>query len=103
MILLTITILALLYSRKYFPTHLKTINIVLIVLSAWLITGFTIRLFNDHDRGKVYTDVEMAQVWIKDHPELKAKMKIMDDGSVKIILKKGKYLHLKDGVLTCKK
>ena len=103
MILLTITIIALLYSRKYFPTHIKTINIVSIVLTVWLITGFTIRQFTSSGRGKVYTDVEMAQTWIKDNPELKAKMKVMDDGTVKIILKKRKYLYLKDGVITSKK
>ena len=100
MILLTITIIALLYSRKYFPTHIKTINIVTLVLSVWLITGFTIRQFTSSGRGKVYTDVEMAQNLIKEDKEFKkAKMKILDDGSVRITLKRKKYL-LKDGVMT---
>jgi hypothetical protein len=44
----------------------------------------------------------MAQTFIKDNPKLckEAKTRIMDDGTVKIILRKGKYLKLKDGVLT---
>jgi hypothetical protein len=103
MILLAITIIALLYSRKYFPIYTKNINIVCIVLSVWLITGFTIRQFTSSGHNRTYTDVEMAQTWIKDNPELKAKMKVMDDGTVKIILKKRKYLYLKDGVITSKK
>jgi hypothetical protein len=51
---------------------------------------------------RTYTDMEMAQTFIKDNPKLckKAKTKIMDDGTVKIILRKGKYFKLKDGVLT---
>ena len=46
--------------------------------------------------------MEMAQTFIKDNPKLcrKAKTKILDDGTVKIILRKGKSLELKDGVLT---
>jgi hypothetical protein len=43
----------------------------------------------------------MAQNLIKEDPEFKkAKMKILDDGSVRISVKKRKCL-LKDGVLTC--
>ena len=43
----------------------------------------------------------MAQNLIKEDPEFKkAKMKILDDGSVKISVKKKKWFLLKDGVLT---
>jgi hypothetical protein len=49
--------------------------------------------------------MEMAQAYIQDNPELckKAKTKILDDGTIKIILRKGKPLYLKDGVITSKK
>jgi hypothetical protein len=44
----------------------------------------------------------MAQNLIKEDPEFKrAKMKILDDGSVRITMKRRKCLKLKDGVLTC--
>jgi hypothetical protein len=44
--------------------------------------------------------VEMAQNLIEEDPEFKkAKMKILDDGSVRISLKRKKFL-LKDGVMT---
>jgi len=100
MILLTITIIALLYLRKYFPTHIKTINIVTLVLSIWLITGFTIKQFTSSGHSRTYTDVQMAQNLINDDKEFKkAKMKVLDDGSVKITLKRKKYL-LKNGVLS---
>ena len=49
--------------------------------------------------------MEMAQTFIEDNPDLcrKAKTKILDDGTIKIILRKGKSLYLKDGVLTSRK
>ena len=49
--------------------------------------------------------MEMAQVYIQDNPDLckKAKTKILDDGTIKIVLKKGKPLYLKYGVITSKK
>jgi len=49
--------------------------------------------------------MEMAQAYIQDNPELckKAKTKILDDGTIKIVLRKGKLLYLKDGVITSKK
>jgi hypothetical protein len=44
----------------------------------------------------------MAQNLLKEDPDFKkAKMKILDDGSVRITMKRKKYLKLKDGVLTC--
>ena len=47
----------------------------------------------------------MAQTFIKDNPDLckRAKTKIMDDGTVRIILKRGKSLYLKSGVITSRK
>ena len=49
--------------------------------------------------------MEMAQTYIKDNPELckKDKTKIMDDGTIKIVLRKGKSLYLKDGVVTSRR
>ena len=49
--------------------------------------------------------MEMAQTFIEDNPDLckKAKTRILDDGTIKIVLKKGKSLYLKDGVITSKK
>jgi hypothetical protein len=63
------------------------------------------RHFLNGEPKKTYTDIEMAQTFIKDNPKLckKAKTKIMDDGTIKIVLKKGKPLYLKDGVVTSKK
>jgi hypothetical protein len=60
------------------------------------------RHFLNGEPKRTYTDMEMAQTFIKDNPKLcrKAKTKILDDGTVKIILRKGKSLKLKDGVLT---
>ena len=47
----------------------------------------------------------MAQTYIKDNPKLckGAKTKILDDGTIKIILKGGKPLYLKHGVITSRK
>jgi uncharacterized membrane protein len=100
MLILLITIITLFLTRKYFPLYTKQINTTLIILSLWLVIGTTLRHFLSDSRQRHYTDVEMAQVWIKDHPELKPKMKIQDDGSVRIKIKGRKYLHLKDGVLS---
>jgi len=77
-------------------------NRTIIVLSLWLVIGTTLRHFLSDATKRTYTDIEMAQTFIKDNPKLckKAKTRIMDDGTVKIILRKGKYLKLKDGVLT---
>jgi hypothetical protein len=101
MILLISTITFLLiFTRKYFPNYKSQINTGIIFLSIWLIIGIPLKLFFQDDPKRKYTDVEMAQTWIKDNPKEKGKLKILDDGSVRIILKKRKYLKLKDGVLT---
>ena len=77
-------------------------NRTIIFLSIWLVIGATIRHFINDEPKRTYTDMEMAQTFIKDNPKLckRAKTKILDDGTIKIILKKGKSLKLKDGVLT---
>jgi hypothetical protein len=63
------------------------------------------RHFLSGEPTKTYTDMEMAQTFIEDNPDLckKAKTMIMDDGTIKIVLRKGKSLSLKDGVITSKK
>jgi len=70
------------------------------ILSIWFVFGFTLRWLYSDPPQRHYTDVEMAQNLIKEDPEFKkAKMKILDDGSVIISIKRKKFL-LKDGVLT---
>jgi hypothetical protein len=102
MILLLITIITLFFTRKYFPLYTKQINTTLIILTLWLVIGTTLRHFLSDPPQRHYTDVEMAQNLIKEDPEFKkAKMKILDDGSVRITMKRRKSLKLKDGVLTC--
>lgn len=95
----TITIL-LVISRKYFPNYRGQLNLGIVLLSIWLVVGVSLRVFIGEKPTRKYSDVEMAQNLIKDDPEFKkAKMKILDDGSVRISIKRKKYL-LKDGVLT---
>jgi hypothetical protein len=103
-ILISIIILLFLI-RKRFPIHKLLINRTLIVLSIWLFIGLTLRYIPSDEPTKVYTDMEMAQAYIQDNPELckRAKTKILDDGTIKIVLRKGKSLYLKDGVITSKK
>lgn len=72
----------------------------MIGLSIWLVTGLILKQFDGSNYQKRYTDVEYASVFIKDNPELKARMKIQDDGSVKIIPRRGKPLYLKHGVIS---
>jgi hypothetical protein len=105
MFILIITIILLFLIRKRFPIHKLLINRTLIVLSVWLVIGLTLRYILSDEPTKVYTDMEMAQAYIQDNPELckKAKTKILDDGTIKIVLRKGKPLYLKDGVITSKK
>jgi len=105
MFLLIISIILLLLLKKRFPIHKILINRTLIFLSLWLIIGTTIRHFINDEPKRTYTDMEMAQTFIEDNPDLckRAKTRIMDDGTVKIVLRKGKSLYLKDGVLTSKK
>jgi hypothetical protein len=105
MFYLIITIILLFLLRKRFPIHKLLINRSLIFLSLWLVIGLTLRHFLAGEPKKTYTDMEMAQTFIEDNPDLcrKAKTKILDDGTIKIILRKGKSLYLKDGVLTSRK
>jgi hypothetical protein len=105
MFYLIITIILLFYLRKRFPIHKLLINRTLIFLSLWLIIGTTMRHFLSGEPKKTYTDMEMAQTFIKDNPDLcrKAKTRILDDGTIKIVLRRGKFLYLKDGVITSKK
>lgn len=101
MYILIIIILLLFFFKNRFIQYKKQINTTIIVLSVWLVTGLILRHFLTDNTHRRYTDVEMAQVLIKNDPEFKkAKMKILDDGSVRLILRKRKYFHLKDGVLT---
>jgi len=101
MLILPITIITLIFTRKYFPLYTKQINTSLIVLSILLVIGTTMKHFLSGEPKRTYTDIEMAQTFIKDNPELcrKAKTKILDDGTVKIVLRKGKPIYLKDGVV----
>ena len=101
MILLLTTIILILIFRNRFPQYKQPINTTLIVLSLWLVIGLTLRHFLNDPPQRHYTDVEMAQNLIKEDPEFKrAKMKILDDGSVRITMKRKKSLKLKDGVMT---
>lgn len=101
MLILLTTIILILILRKRLPQYKQIINTTLIVLSIWLVIGTILRHFLAEEPSKVYTDVEMAQNLIKEDPEFKkAKMKILDDGSVRITMRKRKCLKLKDGVLT---
>jgi hypothetical protein len=92
--------LLLVLTRKHFLNHKTLVNNTILLLSIWLIIGITLKLFFSEEPPRKYTDVEMAKTWIEDNPELKGKLRILDDGTVKIVLKRGKYLILKDGVLT---
>jgi len=105
MFIIISTIILIFFLRKRFPTHKLLINRTLIFLSIWLVIGTTIRHFISGEPKRTYTDMEMAQTFIEDNPKLckRAKTRIMDDGTVKIVLRKGKSLYLKDGVLTSKK
>ena len=105
MFLLIITITILFLIRKKFPIHKLLINRTLIVLSIWLVIGLTLRYILSDEPTKVYTDMDMVQTYIQDNPDLckRAKTKILDDGTIKIVLRKVKPLYLKDGVITSKK
>jgi methionine-rich copper-binding protein CopC len=92
--------LLLVLTRKHFLNHKTIVNNTILLLSIWLLIGITLKLFFSEEPSRKYTDVQMAQTWIEDNPELKGKLRVQNDGTVKIVLKKGKYLILKDGVLT---
>ena len=102
-IIISITLLFLI--RKRFPIHKLLMNRTIMFLSIWLIIGTTMRHFLSGEPKKTYTNMEMAQTFIEDNPDLckRAKTRILDDGTIKIVLKKGKSLYLKDGVITSKK
>ena len=72
------------------------------ILSIWFVCGFTLRYIYNDSSSRRYSDVEMAEVFIKDHPELKATWKQLDDGRIRIKPRKGKPFYLKDGVITSK-
>jgi len=97
---LIFTIILLIGVRRYLTLYKTLINRTIIGLSIWLVLGIILRYFLSDPPQRRYTDVEMAQNWVKDNPQLKPKLRILDDGSVRIILKRGKRLHLKDGVMT---
>ena len=101
MFILITTIILLYLLRKRFSAYQLLINRTLIVLSIWLVIGLTLRYILSDEPTKVYTDMEMAQAYIQDNPELckRAKTKILDDGTIKIVLRKGKPIYLKDGVI----
>lgn len=70
------------------------------ILAVWLITGFTLRFILSDSTPNHNSDVQMAEVFVKDHPELKATWKLLDDGRIRIKPKRGKPFYLKDGVIT---
>jgi hypothetical protein len=74
-------------------------NRVIIGLSIWLVIGLILRHFLKEDEPTHHQDVEMAQVFVKDNPELKATWKLLDDGRIRIKPRKGKPFYLKDGVI----
>lgn len=78
----------------------KIFNIMITILSIWFVFGFTFRWLYSDPPQRRYSDVQMAEVYVKDHPELKATWKQLDDGRIRIKPRKGKPLYLKDGVIT---
>jgi hypothetical protein len=100
--IIIITIVVLFFLRRKFTIPNLIIDRTLIFLSIWLVLGLTLRIFLVEKSNRTHTDIEMAQTFIKDNPVLcrKAETTILDDGTVKIIPKKGKSLYLKDGVIT---
>ena len=69
-------------------------------LIIWTIVGFTLKYLFREKYSKRIPDVVMAEVFVKDHPELKATWKQLDDGRIRIKPKRGKPFYLKDGVVT---
>ena len=80
----------------------KIFNIMIRFLIIWAIVGFTIRFVLRDKPSKRISDVQMAEVYVKDHPELKATWKQLSDGRIRIKPRKGKPVYLKDGVITSK-
>lgn len=80
----------------------KIFNIMITILSIWFVFGFTLRWIYSDPPHRRYLDVQMAEVYVKDHPELKATWKQLDNGRIRIKPKRGNPLYLKDGVVTSK-
>ena len=80
----------------------KTFNIMITILSIWFVCGFTLKYIYNDSSPRRYSDVQMAEVYVKDHPKLKATWKQLDDGRIRIKPRRGKPLYLKDGVITSK-
>jgi hypothetical protein len=78
----------------------KIFNIMITILSIWFVCGFTLRYIYNTSPPRRYSDVEMSEVFVKDHPELKATWKQLDGGRIRIKPRNGKPLYLKDGVIT---
>jgi len=76
------------------------INCLIGFFAIWLFFGGSLHYLFKEEPQKKIQDIEMAKTFIKDNPKLckKATMKILDDGTVRIIAKR-KIYDLKDGVL----
>ena len=99
MLYITLIIILLFLTKRYFPFYKTLINRLIIGFSIWLIIGGTLKFFFGESQ-KRYSDPQMAEVFVKDHPELKATWKQLDDGRIRIKPKRGKPFYLKDGVVT---
>lgn len=100
MIYLLISIIVLFILRTHFPQYKILINRTIVGLSIWLILGLVLRHFLKEDEPTHHQDVVMAQVFIQDHPKLKATWKQLSDGRIMIKPRWGKPCCLKDGVIT---
>ncbi len=69
-------------------------------LIIWTIVGFTLKYIFREKYSKRISDVVMAQVFVNEHPELKATWKQLNDGRIRIKPLKGEPFYLKDGVIT---
>ena len=87
------------YFSKAFKQLTGCLTILIPVLTVWISFALLLRSCDDGPKKRV-TDLDMAHTFIKDNPTLckKAKVRILDDGTIKIITKK-KSFYLKDGVL----
>ena len=79
---------------------LKAIKFLLILFLAWMTIGFILKSCDSNEPVQVASDMQMAETFIKDNPKLckRAKIKVLTDGTVRIITKRAKF-NLKDGVL----
>lgn len=94
------TLILLLIVKFVLKIKKLLINCLIGFFVIWLIIGGTLHYFFREEPQKKIQDIEMAKTFIKDNPKLckKATMKILDDGTVRIIAKRKAY-DLKDGVL----